>query len=698
MFLDRLRHLVEEARDPMVGLEEEIKEEMANALGRSGIRADVAFAKLQAKAEEIVEDIKCGGLNVVKLLEEFQQGRVDAKQAVEGLILQRESVGLRRGNRKLVDHLYHIPPELPHDSKPKKTEILLRKWLRDMRDSSRFSQGSGYLDVGMANATSPGLSSDSLTKFKSEMQDYLESHNLLDWFPTLYAELCSERPVQPVVFASTYATKRLKNLNSIAVKKNIMEDSDKDTLPLPAWRIFFSGFTEHALLHLHQHRPEKPLEYLSELLHAQRQLFERERSVTSSLVSEEPRLKDNRVVQVWVKHGETTYKRPHGTILTEGGRIEKYGFGLALSNYFVEEQKLRPKNVSARSLRGVDCIHSTESLLHGIFEVMPMPTELTRERMPLAYTEGHCSLVYRCNIGHHHYFKTNERRAKLNSDSSGKTAHSSLLDWASVTDDNVVSNNGDRNSGTQPLEKSAHGNDSVPIVAARRPADEDIQFDRGKFHLRKMLTRIASVEAADRGRSPIYRSKGTNIIARSSNPAKLLIPTSEMGTNLEAWYEVDLSDISESYHPSLGILVPEENPSASLAVHVCTERGLSEFAKLLSKIDLTNVRIAGVVVEYCNVITDFQGGCDLHKQKKDDLKRFLKKRGAKVGGKKADLIQRVEKEMKQQQIIVRIIPEPEKHSPEARSSEWYRKYYLAMLNESKLNCSRLDLCEIQKLL
>ncbi len=84
--------------------EEEIREEMASALGRIGKKLEVLIAELNKLKERAG---LCNDDEIENVLEEYRKIRAEARLYYWYLIIQRESVGLT--NHDLVRTLYRIP-------------------------------------------------------------------------------------------------------------------------------------------------------------------------------------------------------------------------------------------------------------------------------------------------------------------------------------------------------------------------------------------------------------------------------------------------------------------------------------------------------------------------------------------------------------------------------------------------------------
>jgi hypothetical protein len=84
--------------------EEEIREEMASALGRIGKKLEVLITELNKLKERA---ILCNDDELANVLEEYKKIRTEARLYYWYLIIQRESIGLT--NHDLVRTLYRIP-------------------------------------------------------------------------------------------------------------------------------------------------------------------------------------------------------------------------------------------------------------------------------------------------------------------------------------------------------------------------------------------------------------------------------------------------------------------------------------------------------------------------------------------------------------------------------------------------------------
>jgi hypothetical protein len=84
--------------------EEEIREEMASALGRIGKKLEVLIAELNKLKERVA---LCHDDEKANVLEEYKKIRTKARIYYWYLIIQRESVGLT--NHDLLSTLYRIP-------------------------------------------------------------------------------------------------------------------------------------------------------------------------------------------------------------------------------------------------------------------------------------------------------------------------------------------------------------------------------------------------------------------------------------------------------------------------------------------------------------------------------------------------------------------------------------------------------------
>ena len=84
--------------------EEEIREEMASALGRIGKKLELLVAELHNLKEKAAS---CKDEERETVLEEYKKTRTQARLYYWYLIIQRESIGLT--NHELLPTLYRIP-------------------------------------------------------------------------------------------------------------------------------------------------------------------------------------------------------------------------------------------------------------------------------------------------------------------------------------------------------------------------------------------------------------------------------------------------------------------------------------------------------------------------------------------------------------------------------------------------------------
>jgi hypothetical protein len=243
-----------------------------------------------------------------------------------------------------------------------------------------------------------------------------------------------------------------------------------------------------------------------------------------------------------------------------------------------------------------------------------MPTDATRERMPLSYTAGHCSLLYGCRLQHN----DSERGRAAAAEGTSFQAHKAgegvptrtLHEWATIQ---IPSSDEDEDGNLEFGERrfwfksSGKKDRSVPIVANCRPASDDLSLEDGAALAKRLVGRIDGRLESDRGRAPVYfvdpdrttdsnafvllratdgdaRRSGTDPDAAGGDNRKgefssgaappPRAPARPRG--LEEWTAVDPE---EQTSPSL--LVPEENAGARLSVHVGSPGALAELAGLL---------------------------------------------------------------------------------------------------------------------
>jgi hypothetical protein len=99
-------------------LEAEIHREIAQALGRSGTKVDLALLKLEVAAKEY--EAATDPHHRAVIAERHRQLRAAAMQARLELKIHREAAGLRRN--AIVDGIYPIPPPLPVAAAPSVVE------------------------------------------------------------------------------------------------------------------------------------------------------------------------------------------------------------------------------------------------------------------------------------------------------------------------------------------------------------------------------------------------------------------------------------------------------------------------------------------------------------------------------------------------------------------------------------------------
>ena len=106
-YLDRLRarHDVAAAQEQ---LEKEIIREMAEALGRTGEKVDVALLRLALAGKEVAAATDSG--QRARLVAHFNALRAAAITARHELRIHREAIGIRRND--VLDREYPIPPRM----------------------------------------------------------------------------------------------------------------------------------------------------------------------------------------------------------------------------------------------------------------------------------------------------------------------------------------------------------------------------------------------------------------------------------------------------------------------------------------------------------------------------------------------------------------------------------------------------------
>lgn len=92
--LDRLRQLVS-AEEQQASLEAEIRQEMANSLGRAATKVDVALLELELIEQEVRQS---GQKPTAEQIERYNQQRELALRARLDLRIHREAVGLRNND------------------------------------------------------------------------------------------------------------------------------------------------------------------------------------------------------------------------------------------------------------------------------------------------------------------------------------------------------------------------------------------------------------------------------------------------------------------------------------------------------------------------------------------------------------------------------------------------------------------------
>ena len=106
-YLDRLRarHDVAAAQEQ---LEKEIVREMAEALGRSGEKVDVALLRLDVAGRALAAAVDPAAR--ARLADAYSARRDEALRARHELRIHREAVGIRRN--ETLDREYPIPPKM----------------------------------------------------------------------------------------------------------------------------------------------------------------------------------------------------------------------------------------------------------------------------------------------------------------------------------------------------------------------------------------------------------------------------------------------------------------------------------------------------------------------------------------------------------------------------------------------------------
>ena len=96
-------------RDPVLKLEDELAEEMAAALGRTGRKCQYLF-DLLAQGETRFASTAEGSVEQKEIGRAFNEVRVLAREARRNLIIHRQAVGFSYRNHHIVEEEFPLPP------------------------------------------------------------------------------------------------------------------------------------------------------------------------------------------------------------------------------------------------------------------------------------------------------------------------------------------------------------------------------------------------------------------------------------------------------------------------------------------------------------------------------------------------------------------------------------------------------------
>ena len=104
-------------RDAVEKIEDELMEEMAGALGRSGIKCDLHFLLLERQGKLCDElgvkarEAHTGQVALQESVAEFNRLRREAEGARRDLIIHRQAVGFQQANYTFVESKWPLPPK-----------------------------------------------------------------------------------------------------------------------------------------------------------------------------------------------------------------------------------------------------------------------------------------------------------------------------------------------------------------------------------------------------------------------------------------------------------------------------------------------------------------------------------------------------------------------------------------------------------
>ena len=382
--LDRLRAgLARQSIDVAVlSLEKELHQEMASALGRSGRTIDLRCLQLELAQQALAKGTGTKDAVIAA------HGR--AMTARQELIIHRVAIGMRGAHQtELVEEMWPLEPLTVADK-----NAAFRSSVTEYLRSHGIESIPFFRSISQALHRRRGIPADIAT---------LDAHiKRIRCVPNRHLRRAAEqRQKLGAVFCMLEAVDAYAR-GEVEVEG---EDEDEDegahppTAPTTLERTeelqtLFTDVVSELLLHLEAEKPAEPLAAVRSHLLARVGVVDVAPGVSSPSSPSPQSVAGAPGVLLFVAaHGAIGETPAQGQELTQAGREQMNAFGSWLKDTYPalgfdgkgHQRLARGEDIYARSLRFWPALFSCEAIVHGICGLEPMPTNLRRSRLEMAY-------------------------------------------------------------------------------------------------------------------------------------------------------------------------------------------------------------------------------------------------------------------------------------------------------------------------
>ena len=374
-YVNRLTNLISPLSGPdLTDLEQEVQQEMAEALGRAGIKVDTAYLSYEISRREFE---KCKNQETLRQVSDAREVAIRARQE---LIIHRSCMGL---NNSGLGSVYRIWPNLPQISDGE-TKNDARCPIKDCEETLQYWKVNNIEEMLKRIYETENLQFEIPKQFPSVSSflrpiEYLAKH------------LAKEMPKHPETFVREmihHQTEIYEHALNV-IRERPMGKRSPDAVEAGRLAVILNGDKEEkdeVQTSISPQRRYDAFRTLNKGKYSKIELKEKWHAYKRTR-------NKSRLVQLLCVEAESESVLARGTQVTFSGRKRLFDMGSRIRSMFGPFDDVR-----VWTARHTPALHGAESLVHGMFRITPMPNDTTRIRMRHEYTKNNTALVYHCNL------------------------------------------------------------------------------------------------------------------------------------------------------------------------------------------------------------------------------------------------------------------------------------------------------------